>query len=282
MYPKTLKQDYKQTYWSDDSAFKKNSSISTYMHYNYDHGMHSHSFYEINIIYKGEGMHYIADSSLPANKGDVFVIPPNVKHGYYSKKNLDIYHLLIKDEYIKNNNEELSSFRGYNMLFDIEPLLRSSSIKTQNLNLSESELEKIYQELKYIHAVGEENDFILENILSLSLIGKLSHIFFKKTHEENSETKENADLLKIISYIKNNLDSKLSIEALCEYANISPATLNRRFKKNLNISTSEFVLQCRISRAKELMMQQNLSKAEISQICGFYDTSHMNKYIKGI
>ena len=26
MYPKTLKQDYKQTYWSDDSAFKKNSS----------------------------------------------------------------------------------------------------------------------------------------------------------------------------------------------------------------------------------------------------------------
>ena len=280
MYPKTLKQDYKKTYWSDDSAFNKESNISTYMHYNYDHGMHSHSFYEINIIYKGEGMHYIAESSIPAKKGDVFVIPPNIKHGYYAKNNLDIYHLLIKEEYIKKNSKELSGFRGYNILFDIEPLLRSSSIKTQNLKLSESELEKIYQELKYIHAVGEENDNILENILSLSLIGKLSHIFFKKTHEENSETKENADLLKIISYIKNNLDSKLSIEALCEYANISPATLNRKFRKNLNISTAEFVLQCRISRAKELMMQQNLSKAEISQICGFYDTSHMNKYLK--
>ena len=80
MYPKTLKQDYKQTYWSDDSVFNKDSNISTYMHYNYDHGMHSHSFYEINIIYKGEGMHYIAESSIPAKKGD-----PCVKGGGTAK-----------------------------------------------------------------------------------------------------------------------------------------------------------------------------------------------------
>lgn len=280
MYPKTLKQDYKQTFWSDDSAFNKESNISTYMHYNYDHGMHSHSFYEINIIYKGEGMHYIAESSIYAKKGDVFVIPPNISHGYYSKSNLDIYHLLIKNDFIKKYNEDLSKFKGYNMLFDIEPLFRTSSIKTNNLKLSESELEKIYEDLKYIHSVGEEKDYLLENILSLALIGKLSRMFYKKTNDKNNETKENADLLKIISYIKNNLDGNLSVEMLSKYVNISPSTLNRRFRENLNISTAEFVLGCRTTRAKELLKQNNYSKAEIAQMCGFYDTSHMNKYLK--
>jgi len=280
MYPKTLKQDYKKTYWSDDSAFNKESNISTYMHYNYDHGMHSHSFYEVNIIYKGEGMHYIAESSIYAKKGDVFVIPPNLSHGYYSKSNLDIYHLLIKNDFIKKYNEELSKFKGYNMLFDIEPLFRTSSIKTNNLKLSESELEKLYEDLKFIHSVGEEKDYLLENILSLALIGKLSRMFYKKTNEENNEIKENADLLKIISYIKNNLDSNLSVEVLSKYVNISPSTLNRRFRENLNISTAEFVLECRTTRAKELLKQKKHSKAEIAQICGFYDTSHMNKYLK--
>lgn len=280
MYPKTLKQDYKKTYWSDDSAFNKESNISTYMHYNYDHGMHSHSFYEINIIYKGEGMHYIAESSIYAKKGDVFVIPPNISHGYYSKSNLDIYHLLIKNDFIKKYNEDLSKFKGYNMLFDIEPLFRTSSIKTNNLKLSESELEKIYEDLKYIHSVGEEKDYLLENILSLALIGKLSRMFYKKTNDKNNEIKENADLLKIISYIKNNLDGNLSVEMLSKYVNISPSTLNRRFRENLNISTAEFVLGCRTTRAKELLKQNNYSKAEIAQMCGFYDTSHMNKYLK--
>ena len=280
MYPKTLKQDYKKTYWSDESAFNKESNISTYMHYNYDHGMHSHSFYEINIIYKGEGMHYIAESSIYAKKGDVFVIPPNISHGYYSKSNLDIYHLLIKNDFIKKYNEDLSKFKGYNMLFDIEPLLRASSIKTNNLKLSEYELEKIYADLKYIHSVGEENDYLLENILSLALIGKLSRMFYKKRNENSNETKENADLLKIISYIKNNLDSKLSVEILSKYLNISPATLNRRFRNNMNTSTAEFVLRCRIERAKELIEQKNHSKAEIAQMCGFYDASHMNKYVE--
>ena len=49
--------------------------------------MHSHDFYEINIITNGLGRHYISNKSIQAQKCDVFFLPPNVKHGYFQIEN---------------------------------------------------------------------------------------------------------------------------------------------------------------------------------------------------
>ena len=43
--------------------------------------MHQHSFYEINIITRGSGWHYIENQCIEAKLGSVFVISPNIKHG---------------------------------------------------------------------------------------------------------------------------------------------------------------------------------------------------------
>ena len=55
----------------------------------YEIGMHEQEFYEINLITKGEGMHYIDDSRIKAEVGDVFIIPPKISHGYLGGKDFD-------------------------------------------------------------------------------------------------------------------------------------------------------------------------------------------------
>ena len=38
-------------------------------------------------------------------------------------------------------------------------------------------------------------------------------------------------------------------------------------------------MECRILKAKELLKQKKFSKTEIAQICGFFDITHLNKYL---
>lgn len=61
---------------------------------------------------------------------------------------------------------------------------------------------------------------------------------------------------------------------------MSIATLNRRFNDLLKTSPMNYVMDCRIQKAIELIEENKYSKTEIAQLCGFYDLSHMNKYLK--
>jgi len=82
-----------------------------------------------------------------------------------------------------------------------------------------------------------------------------------------------------MEYIQENLDQKLTLDLLAEKANMSKSTLNRHFERNLHISPMQYVMECRLEKAKSLLLRGTLSKTEVAHLCGFFDISHMNKYL---
>ena len=44
--------------------------------------IHTHNFHELNIVIAGNGKHYINGSMMHITIGDLFIMPPNVSHGY--------------------------------------------------------------------------------------------------------------------------------------------------------------------------------------------------------
>jgi transcriptional regulator GlxA family with amidase domain len=60
---------------------------------------------------------------------------------------------------------------------------------------------------------------------------------------------------------------------------MSVATLTRHFREVLQTSPMQYVTACRISLARELLATGKLNKTEIAHSCGFFDVSHMNKYL---
>ena len=83
----------------------------------------------------------------------------------------------------------------------------------------------------------------------------------------------------LMEFIRENLDQKLTLSLLAEKANMSVATLTRHFREVLQTSPMQYVTACRISLARELLATGKLNKTEIAQSCGFFDVSHMNKYL---
>jgi AraC family transcriptional regulator len=85
---------------------------------------------------------------------------------------------------------------------------------------------------------------------------------------------------KVIDYINAHLEQDLSLTELATIVQISPHYFSHLFKQSMGISAHQYVIRCRVERAKNLLLQGNLSLAEVAYKVGFANQSHLNRHFK--
>jgi AraC family transcriptional regulator len=89
-------------------------------------------------------------------------------------------------------------------------------------------------------------------------------------------------LQQVVDYIHEHLDQDLTLAQLAAIAHMSPSYFSRLFKQSTGLSPHQYVIQCRIDRAKQLLLRRELSIAEISDCLGFTHQSHFSHHFKRI
>ncbi|CZF81293.1 HTH-type transcriptional regulator CdhR [Grimontia celer] len=84
-------------------------------------------------------------------------------------------------------------------------------------------------------------------------------------------------LLETVSLMEANLEEPFCIDELASLVQLSRRQLERLFQRHIQCSPSRYYLHLRLSRAKQLLIQTNLSIIEISIACGFVSTPHFSK-----
>ena len=85
----------------------------------------------------------------------------------------------------------------------------------------------------------------------------------------------------VISYIEKNYAQSISLDELSSIANFSKFHLCRKFKDVTNMGITNYILNYRINKAKELLLEPNSGKVfEIAKAVGFNDTSYFNRTFK--
>lgn len=82
------------------------------------------------------------------------------------------------------------------------------------------------------------------------------------------------DFHRIVDYIHNNLDQDLRLEQIARMSNLSTFYFIRLFKAAFGKTPHQYILECRIGLAKDLLKGSYLPISEISQRCGFSTQSH--------
>ena len=89
-------------------------------------------------------------------------------------------------------------------------------------------------------------------------------------------------LQKVIDYIDAYLDRDLSLKELSSLVQMSPHYFSQLFKASTGKTPHQYVINCRIERAKKLIGQDKLTLAEIATQVGFADQSHLNRHFKKV
>lgn len=202
--------------------------------------------YELVIFLKGGGYSVINGQKHTISAGCVrFHRPGDI---VYSHRFHDIYvvHFNVDDE--QKGKEVFSQFPHFFKLFEAE----------YELNLMK----------KIIAALLSKNDFGC----TLSLFELLGSI--KEKFELRQQNNKKIFAAKVKKYIEEHFSKKITLDDLAHQFHIHHVYLQRKFKEETGLTPFDYQKQIRISKAKEFLLTTNLSVDEISDLCGFCNTSY--------
>jgi AraC family transcriptional regulator len=81
-------------------------------------------------------------------------------------------------------------------------------------------------------------------------------------------------------YIQANLSQNITLSDMAQVTSLSVSHLTKLFKQSQGISLYQYVIHCRIFRAKQLLKHQQLTIADIATQVGFADQSHLTHHFK--
>jgi AraC family transcriptional regulator len=87
-------------------------------------------------------------------------------------------------------------------------------------------------------------------------------------------------LQRVIDYIHSHLDTNLSLSTLAALAGMSAHYFSQLFKQSTGLAPHQYVVRCRVDRAKALLAQPDLTIADIAYQVGFAHQSHLNRHFK--
>lgn len=87
-------------------------------------------------------------------------------------------------------------------------------------------------------------------------------------------------LQQAIDYINANLDRPLGLTELAQVVQMSPGYFSRLFKQSTGLAPHQYLIQCRVKLAKQLLCQGEFAIAEVAYKVGFANQGHLNYHFK--
>lgn len=236
---------------------------------------HFHKDLELIKINKGKMETLINGKTYELNEGDICLINQNQLHKIYcNDDNKCEFSSLFIDPSLLTNNEEIYSNFVYPILINDE-FTHLISKKEETFNKEVSALLSAIKECETNKIQGYE----------LILVAYL-HMLFQKFYskiKENSIKKEKvsySDLIiyhKIVDYIYQNYDKKITLDNLSQVVNINKNKCCALFKKYAETTPIDFINYYRLEKACKLLKESEESISNIALDTGFNEQSYFNR-----
>ena len=211
---------------------------------------------QILFSIEGEGEFILDGKKYKIKKSQAFFIPKNTPHEYNKVTNKwDTFWIVFDGDSIENLMDTL----GFK--------------KTIVCNIHNFEL--VMQIFNNIFDVVKKADFYSgfhSSTLLYTLIIELNKQ--KNICCRKNDKFKNLQLQPIIDYIELNYRDDITLEELSSILSFSPQYICRIFKECLNIRPFEYITKIRITHAKLMLLDTDLSLTEIADLVGYKDCSY--------
>ncbi len=216
---------------------------------------HVHPFFQFLLVTGGTVELFYDNSCHICGKGDLSIIPPGFKHALFTSE-------------------------GYTQVgFDLLPVKDQRGI-TQILenNVNVPVIIKKYYLLDSIH----ELSFISDNYSLLSrlkIASILDNVILAVLEDISPESNKEIET-KLFNILQRDFSEKINLSMITKELAVSKTQLERLTSKRFGCGVIEMHNHLRISKACTYLQDNNISIKEISEMLGFCDQAHFNRFFK--
>jgi AraC family transcriptional regulator len=151
-----------------------------------------------------------------------------------------------------------------------------------HMQIRDPQVEHIFWALKTELEDGEGADHLYANCLGVALAAHLVRRYTASPLPQPDRRFSKKQVQRAIDYIRENLDSDLSLLEIARASEVSVSHLKALFKESTGMAVHRFVIQSRVETALELLLNGRLSIAEVAARTGFSDQSHLSRCMRRV
>ncbi|MCR4735728.1 MAG: AraC family transcriptional regulator [Treponema sp.] len=223
-------------------------------HIKRESGLSSH---QILFTISGKGVFKCEGKTIILKKNDLLYMPPGIVHEYFPQKNdWQTKWLVFRGEYIDSLMKNL----GFKKWF----------VKNvENLSEIENPFDRLFK-------LSESS----ENSQKCSILLYEFILLIKRNCLEKSNPLTNLHVQKAIKYMEENYSRDITIEEISKSADLSIQHFCRIFHRITKMRPLEYLAKIRISRAKSLLENSNLSVSQVGKAVGYQDNNYFGIVFK--
>lgn len=139
---------------------------------------------------------------------------------------------------------------------------------------------KIAQKIRQLNTITQKGlvKSLLTEALVLTILGLEIQQYVDDRNQENTTTdclniQEMAKVRELSSYIQDTIDSRWTVDQLCQRSGLSPAKLQQGFKMMHGSTVNDYIQGIRITKAEQLLKKTDLNISEVVYGIGFTSRS---------
>lgn len=229
--------------------------------YNLSKETNWHENLEIQFCMDGAGTVLLDGKKHSIHKDDIVLINSNVIHYTGTDSELTYDCLIVGTDFCKQMDLDIS-------FSDFKSIIKSQRIADMFL-----QFKKIYSDLSYPYRKANLNKILLQILLELTEYCDIN----KAAAKEKSKGYERVKLT--IIYIRENYNSKITLEQIARFVLCDKYTLCKEFKKFTGQTVFENLNNYRCLKAAQYL-SEGITVTQAASLCGFENFSFFSKTFK--
>jgi len=233
---------------------------------------HTHDFYELVVVQRGEGLNIVNGREYPVRAGSMFLMYPGERHHYQWKTPLSLLTFMFDSVVVRRQRSNLAQLPVYLQLFSgVRKPKELIYVNAATIAEAGLLLDAIASETQ-LHLPGAE----------LAIEAALSSLMVLLLRNSSSSVPVvwGGRLGEAVSYMLRHYDRDISLAMLAKIAAMSPSVFSNKFKREYSVPPLKWLLEYRLKKASQLLLRTDMNISGIAAATGFADPLYFSRQFK--
>lgn len=234
------------------------------------HEMHWHDDLQLTFVINGEIQIKTIFQTIELKENEIVFINKKILHQITEKENAHYKSFLFPDVFMQ--------------FYDNSPIYKQVSQFLNNHNLTILSIQNqilinIVQQINLLTLQSRDSFYEYQILLLLNQF-MLELMKTVNLPDQNIHSEQNLCIQECLTFIHDHCDEDITLEQIASYSHISIGYCGRLFKKILETSPYEYLIDFRIKKSLDLLASNQYTISEVARLVGFNSLSYFIQCFK--